>query len=110
MHIYRPYTYLVGWSQHNKWYYGVRFAKGCNPSDFWVSYFTSSKYVKEFREAFGEPDIVQIRKTFNNREEAISWEQRVLHRINALDDPKWINCGIAGYSNLLYFTEEHKKK
>lgn len=43
------YTYLIGWSNHNKWYYGRRTAKNCHPNEFWKTYFTSSKYVKEFR-------------------------------------------------------------
>ena len=37
-----------GWSNFNKWYYGVRYSKNCNPSEFWVTYFTSSKYVNDF--------------------------------------------------------------
>jgi hypothetical protein len=41
-----PYTYLIGWSHLNKWYYGRRTAKGCHPSELWVKYFTSSKSVK----------------------------------------------------------------
>lgn len=25
----QPYTYLIGWSKLNKWYYGVRYSKKC---------------------------------------------------------------------------------
>jgi hypothetical protein len=36
MNIYNtPYTYLIGWSNQNKYYYGVRYAKDCHPNDFW---------------------------------------------------------------------------
>jgi len=66
-----PYTYLIGWSTLNKWYYGVRYSKRCNPNDLWVKYFTSSKLVKQFRNKFGEPDVVEVRKIFNNSEDAI---------------------------------------
>ncbi len=66
MSIYIPYTYIIGWSLYNKYYYGVRYAKNCNPNDLWKTYFTSSKYVKEFRNNHGEPDIIQVRKTFEN--------------------------------------------
>lgn len=31
------YTYLIGWSSHNKFYYGVRYAKGSNPNELWKS-------------------------------------------------------------------------
>ena len=85
------FTYLIGWSQENKFYYGVRYAKNCNPSDLWTKYFTSSKYVMEFRQQYGEPDIIQVRKTFNNKEKARMWEEKVLRRIKIKSDTKWLN-------------------
>jgi len=56
-----PYTYLIVWTSLKEkiWYYGSRSKIGCHPDDFWVKYFTSSKYVKELREKLGEPDIKQ---------------------------------------------------
>lgn len=91
MIIYTPYTYLIGWTNHNKWYYGVRFAKNCHPSDLWNTYFTSSKIVKKYRELYGEPDIVQIRKTFSDRNAAIIWEEKVLKRMNVIYNDIWLN-------------------
>ena len=76
----KPYTYLIGWSEQNMFYYGVRYAKNCHPDDLWKTYFTSSKYVKEFREEHGDPDIIQIRKTFEDKRSAIDWEDKVLVR------------------------------
>ena len=89
-----PYTYIVGWSKHNRYYYGVRYAKDCNPRDLWVSYFTSSKYVKEFRKIHGEPDILQIRKTFKNIESSQVWETKVLQRMRVINDDRFLNKGI----------------
>ena len=37
-----PYTYLIGWSKLDKWYYGCRYGINCHPDDFWKTYFTSS--------------------------------------------------------------------
>ena len=92
----QPYTYLIGWSKLNRWYYGSRYSKKCHPSDLWVTYFTSSKSVAKFRKLFGEPDIIQVRKTFSSPLSCYQWESKVLHRINAIKDPKWLNkC--AGY-------------
>jgi hypothetical protein len=91
MNIYQPYTYLIGWSSHNKWYYGVRYAKNCHPSDLWTTYFTSSKYVKEFRKAYGEPDIIQIRKIFYSIEKSRLWENKVLTKLKVEIDNKWLN-------------------
>ncbi|MFA6198816.1 MAG: hypothetical protein WC679_00165 [Bacteroidales bacterium] len=64
---FKPYTYLIGWSTMNKFYYGVQYNKKANPDDLWKSYFTSSKIVQQFRKEFGEPDIIQFRKVFETK-------------------------------------------
>jgi hypothetical protein len=94
MNCHTPYTYLIGWSQLNTWYYGVRYAKACDPTDFWTSYFTSSKYVKNFRVKNGEPDILQIRKTFRDKESAQTWETKVLQRMRVIGDERFLNKAI----------------
>ncbi len=90
------YTYLVGWSRLDVWYYGVRTAKASSPADLWVTYFTSSHRVKAFRAAHGEPDVVQVRQVFDNREAALRWEERVIDRIDAVWSPRWLNAQNAG--------------
>lgn len=90
-----PYTYLIGWSKLDKWYYGVRYAKGCNPNDLWVKYFTSSNNVKKFRKANGEPDVIQIRRIFDNKSKALLWEHKVLKRMKVLKNNQlWLNKSI----------------
>jgi hypothetical protein len=112
MPIYTPYTYLIGWSKLDVWYYGSRYARksnclyksGCHPDEFWVTYFTSSEHVKKFREENGEPDIIEIRKTFpasseKLNEEEISylidkvrnWEHTFLKRTKAPTNKNWLN-------------------
>ena len=91
MNIYHPYTYLIGWKHLNKWYYGVRFSKKAHPSELWVTYFTSSKHVKNFRKEHGEPDVILIRKIFDCQEKARLWEHKVLKRCNVIHDDKWLN-------------------
>jgi len=86
-----PYTYLIGWSKHNKFYYGLRHGVGCHPNELWKTYYTSSKYVKEFRELNGEPDIIQIRKIFISKEKACLWEHRVLKKMKAKDRKDFLN-------------------
>jgi len=86
-----PYTYLIGWSNLDIWYYGVRFAKDCHPNDLWDIYYTSSKYVKNFRKKYGEPDIIQVRKTFSEEKQATAWESKVLTKIKAVQNEKWLN-------------------
>jgi hypothetical protein len=92
MHIYNtPYTYLIGWTEHDKWYYGSQYGKKANPSNLWKTYFTSSKHVKNFREKYGDPDIIQIRKIFEASEQCREWEYKVLRRLKAKQKEKFLN-------------------
>ena len=104
-----PYTYLIGWSKEDKFYYGARWAKNCHPSDLWKTYFTSSTHVKKYRLLHGEPDIIQIRKTFSDVDQCRIYEQKTLRRMNVLYNNKWLNKNING--RFLPYgpqTEEHK--
>ena len=85
------YTYLIGWSKHNKWYYGVRYAKLAKPEDLFVTYFTSSRYVKNFIKENGTPDIIQIRKVFENVEAALKWEAKVITRLGIVKRKDFLN-------------------
>ena len=85
------YTYLIGWTQYNMWYYGVRFAKNSKPSDLWRTYFTSSKYVNQFRLSHGEPDVIQIRRIFEDKDAARRWESKVLNRMDVIHKSHWLN-------------------
>ncbi len=108
-----PYTYLIGWSQHDKWYYGVRFAKGCNPGDLWTTYFTSSEHVKRARMEHGEPDVVVVRKTFEDKRLAQKWECRVIVKMKAVASKRWLNKCAGGskfYSSGLPLSEDHRRK
>ena len=86
------YTYLVGWSEHQKFYYGAQWNKKANPAALWKTYFSSSRHVKEFRELYGEPDIIEIRQQFGS--DAIrcrEWEERFLNKVRAKKQKCWLN-------------------
>lgn len=100
-----PFTYLIGWTHHDKWYYGVRYGKSADPADLWTTYFTSSKYVRSFIEEFGEPDIIQIRKIFDSSQRARLWESALLKRIKAVQSDKWLNKSASDGS--FFATAEH---
>lgn len=85
------YTYLIGWTAHNKFYYGARANKNSNGQDLWVTYFTSSKTVKRFRLKYGEPDVVEYRQRFQTKEEAFNWEAKVLRRMRVVKDKRFLN-------------------
>jgi len=90
-----PYTYLIGWPDLDRWYYGVRYAKKCCPDDLWNPYKTSSKIVQDFILKHGDPPIKKIRKIFNHNDNAILmaqlWENRVLKRLKVVKKEKWLN-------------------
>jgi hypothetical protein len=86
-----PYTYLLGWTHLNIYYYGLRYARECHPDDLWNTYFTSSKYVTKFASEHGDPDIKQIRKVFNNVDSARLWEHRVLRRLKVIHRDDFLN-------------------
>lgn len=98
---YKPYTYLVGWSSLNKYYYGVEYKNSsrhgrANPSNLWVTYFTSSKTIQYMRVKYGEPDIIEIRKTFTDNHKAVAWEKKVLKKLKVLESDMWINSNVGG--------------
>lgn len=86
-----PFTYIVGWSDLNLWYYGVRYRKGCCPSDLMTCYFTSSSIVHDLIRRHGIPDVVSVRRTFTTPKKALIWEQTVLRRLVSKQRDKWIN-------------------
>lgn len=86
-----PYTYLIGWTKHDLWYYGVQYNSKARPENLWTTYFTSSKIVKTTREKYGEPDVIEVRKVFSNKDNARLWEHKVLRRIGARKSKRWLN-------------------
>ena len=94
--IYIPYTYCITFLLTGQRYYGCKYANNkndvSNPKDFWVSYFTSSKEIKELIAIHGkEAFTCQIRQTFKTKEETILWEHKFLTRINAAASLEWFN-------------------
>lgn len=79
-----PYVYRIK-SKQGHFYYGCRYAQGCHPSDFWTTYFTSSKPVRflieEHGEDFFEPKIVKVCRT---QEEALRIERILISRSHKL--------------------------
>lgn len=104
-----PFTYLIGWTEHNLWYYGVRFAKGCSPDDLWTTYFTSSEIVANTRTTLGEPNIVQVRKQFLSEADAKRWEDKVLSSIPIEKRQHWLNQTFSSFRGVV-FTETIRKR
>ena len=110
---YKPYSYKIGWSKLNKWYYGVEIGttkKIANPQNLWIKYFTSSKYVKKFREENGEPDIIIVDKIFDNRKDALLYEEKYLKSVNAMESQEWLNRSTGGKNFYNEITEDFREK
>ena len=96
MNIYTntPYTYRIGWSKTGMNYVGARWAKNCHPSDLFVSYFTSSKYVANYIKEHGMPDIVEVIETFtgeDRRQKVRLSEADELVRLDAVNRDDYLN-------------------
>ena len=101
------YTYLIGWTQNDVWYYGVRYAKDSSPEDLWSTYFTSSKYVQEYRKKIGEPDHIEVRRVFRNTKSAIDCEDRVIRTLKLYENKRFLN---KSYSGSIYYDEDVRQK
>ena len=84
------YTYLIGWFKLDRWYYGSKTGKDADPSTFCKEYFTSSKLVQDYRQYNGEPDIIQVRRTFDDRVKCLNWEKKVLRRLKVAKSERWL--------------------
>ena len=118
-----PFTYLLKHIPTNKYYYGVRFKKGCNPKDLWTKYFSSSKKVKGLIKRYGKKSFIfEIRKTFKTPKQALNWEYKVLKKIKAIYrndflnltdnkciDPKYLSKINKGKNNPWY-NKKHTKE
>lgn len=88
--IYQPFVYLLVWP-NGKMYVGSRTAKGkANPAELWKNYFTSSKYVKEYRLTQAEP-VQFVVFPFEDGKEAVEAEANMLKKLNVVGSPIFLN-------------------
>ncbi len=90
----KPYTYFIRHKVTGLKYYGVKYGLDADPATFWTEggYQSSSKLIKEIIEKDGlDSFVAQVRKIFNSVEEAVSYEQRFLRRVGAVEKKDWLN-------------------
>lgn len=107
-----PYTYFLFNKITGQKYYGVRYANNCTPEELWSTYFSSSKYVKQLIEIHGKDSFeYEVRKTFKTPHEARSWEERVLRKLDILNNDIWLNKNVCGkFLKEGPQSKEHKEK
>ena len=89
---YLSYTYLIGWTKYDLWYYGSRKSSTLDPKDdLWIIYHTSSDLVKKLVPIIGDPDVIHIDKTFEIDKEARLYEVKVLKEHKVVDKFHWLN-------------------
>lgn len=104
------FTYLLGWSKFDKFYYGVRYKDGITDDCLCTTYFTSSKYVQKFIEKNGLPDIIQVRKRFNCKLKARKWEDKVIIRMKMIHSDNWLNKSNANSFRDIAMDNDIKRK
>lgn len=85
-----PFFYVIRNIETNIKYAGIKFSKGCKPSDLLTTYFTSSKTVKKLL-ATGSKFVVDKIIEFETKENAIEFEELFLTDISAHISAKWYN-------------------
>jgi hypothetical protein len=104
------FTYLLGWSKLDRYYYGVRYKEGVTLESLGTTYFSSSTYVLKFIEEYGLPDIIEIRKVFETKQEAKSWETKVLSKLKVPNNIKYLNKSNNNCFKNTVMNEEIKQK
>lgn len=87
-----PYTYFLMWKFSKMKYYGCQHGKLAHPENILSQkYKTSSKYVHQYWDKFGPPDIIVIHRLFENKHECLLFEHEYLKKVNAVKRNDWLN-------------------
>ncbi len=94
-----PYTYVLKFKPTGQLYYGSRYAKDCDPSDLFKTYFSSSKNIHLLIEQYGVDAFeYKVTRTFNTKQDALRHEHRFLVRVDALNNAIFLNQSV--YPNI----------
>jgi hypothetical protein len=93
---YQPHTYLIRFIPTGQLYYGCSYAntryKIAHPLLLWKTYFTSSETVEKLIQEHGVNSFeVVSTKIHKDKETTLLWEHRFLTRVDAKNNPKFLN-------------------
>jgi hypothetical protein len=99
-----PFTYFLLHKPTGMKYYGVKTARGCDPTDLWTKYFSSSKLVHALIKEYGKESFqFEVRRVFKSPAAAKLWESKVQRRMGVDLKEDWLNRHIQ--SGRFYCTE-----
>jgi hypothetical protein len=110
---FKAYTYYLFHVPTSKKYYGVRWANTCAPhDDLWKKYFSSSEIVTDLVDQYGKDSfVVEVRKEFTTSIDAVIYENRVLHKLKAVEKEDWLNQSYAfGPHYVLVWTDARREQ
>ena len=90
----KPYFYIIEHIPSRKYYAGVRFAKNCNKDELLKEdgYCTSSNLVNQIIKEDGlESFKIRKIKEFDNKFDAMEYEAKFLHKVNAMHNARFLN-------------------
>lgn len=94
---YTPFVYLLKFLPTGQLYIGSKTSKGSSVNNLWSTYFSSSKVIKALIKEHGKDAFrSEVRKVFETREEALEYEYRLLKRVDAKMNPKFLNMSYGG--------------
>ena len=106
-----PYIYFLYWEGRGehipaRMYIGSQHGKGCHPDNLWKTYFTSSWYVQQQREMYGEPVKIFTIECTDYEGQAGEMEERFLRKVRADRNPTFINQSVSGRTKAKYTTDQ----
>lgn len=94
-HTSTPYVYFIRHKASGKWYIGSKYSHDADPANLFETYFTSSKLIHSMIEAEGRGAFERrVIKTFETAEEALAYENRLLVKLNAINNPNSLNIDV----------------
>jgi hypothetical protein len=110
--MFQPYTYYIYHVPTGKKYYGCEHKKTAHSSNLWTKYFSSSKIVHRLLEQYGPDSFqTQVRKIFSSAKEALSYEDRFLRKVHAVEKDDWLNQAyVCGPSHCNWSGRTHSQK
>lgn len=94
--MYEPFVYIIRFIEQNKFYIGMRVARGCLRTDLGSKYFTSSKIVEPlWKDDLGNVEVLETIPC-NTNWDTIYLEGKMIVDHDAVNDKRYLNRAYGG--------------